>query len=255
MFIGFGTAVNVVAIIAGSAIGLLVGHRLPARTRQTVTDGLGLVTILIGLLSAWKVTSPALGEAVGTSAPMLIVLGSLLIGGIIGSLTDIEYRLEAFGGWLRGKLIREDGADRDAAEHAARARFIEGFVSASLIFCIGPLTVLGSLSDGLGLGADQLILKSVMDAFASIAFAASLGVGVMASALAVGLVQGGLTLVGLAFGSFLPAAHLDALTATGGLLLVGLSFRLLNIKQVPVGNMLPALVIAPLLTQAVAALI
>lgn len=265
MFIGFGTAVNVVAVILGSGIGLLLGHRLPQRTRDTVTDALGLVTLLIGALSAVDVTSPVLRAEVGPSAPVLIVLGSLLLGGIAGSLVDLERRLEGLGDWLRVRLTRGGepsgvvaDADTDpgtgAAHLSPRERFVQGFVSASLIFVIGPLTILGSLSDGLGRGADQLILKSVLDLFASIAFAASLGIGVMASALCVGVVQGLLTVLGALFGGFLPEPHLLALTATGGLMLIGLALRLLNIRQLPVGNLLPALVVAPLLVTLVGAL-
>lgn len=245
LFPGFGTAVNVATVIVGSMIGLLLGHRLPQRTRDTVTDALGLVTLLIGALSAVEVTSPRLAEAVGPSAPVLIVLGAMLLGGIIGSLVDIEQRLDHLGGWLRGKLTRSNDQE---------ARFIEGFVTASLVFCVGPLTILGSLSDGLSLGADQLILKAVLDGFAAIAFAASLGLGVLASALAVAVIQGSLTLVGFLIGDFLPGAHLDAITATGGLLLLGVGLRLLKIKLVPVGNLLPALVVAPVLVVIVAAL-
>lgn len=252
MFIGFGTVANIVTIVVGAGIGLAVGHRLPERTRATVTDALGLITILIGLLSAWKVTSPALAAEVGDSAPMLIVLGSLLIGGIAGSLVDVEKRLVQLGDWLRRILIREKTpvhTEDLGDEHTRqRTRFIEGFVAASMLFCIGPLAVLGSLADGLGLGADQLVLKAVLDGFASIAFAASLGVGVMASAIAVGAVQGSLTLLGFVAGDLMSAAQVDALTATGGLLLLGLGLRLLNLKQLPVGNLLPALLIAPLLT-------
>lgn len=244
MFPGFGTLVNVITVIVGSAIGLLLGHRLPQRTRDTVTDGLGLVTLLIGGLSAVQVTSAVLSGAVGGSAPVLIVLGSLLIGGIIGSLVDIERRLENLGVWLQYRF----------KAHGSQARFVEAVVSSSLVFCVGPLTILGSLSDGLGLGADQLLLKATLDGFASIAFAASLGIGVMASALAVAVIQGSLTLVGVVIGDFLPAAHLAAITATGGLLLVGVGLRLLQIKSVPVGNLLPALVVAPLLTQLVVVL-
>jgi uncharacterized membrane protein YqgA involved in biofilm formation len=267
MFPGFGTVVNVATVLLGSSLGLLLGHRLPRRTRDTVTDALGLVTLLIGALSAGKVTAAALTAEVGSNAPVLIVLGSLLLGGIIGSLCDIEARLEGFGGWLRARLSgrsrrstgpRVAGAGpvpRPSAEdHAARARFIEGFVTASLVFCVGPLTILGSLSDGLGLGAQQLILKSVLDGFAAIAFAASLGVGVLASAVAVGVIQGLLTAVGFLLGDFLPAAHLAAITAAGGLLLLGVGLRLLDIKRVPVGNLLPALVIAPLLVELVSRL-
>lgn len=252
-FPGAGTLVNVATVLAGSGLGLLLGHRLPERTRDTVTDGLGLVTLLIGALSAASVGSAALAGAVGSSAPVLVVLGSLLLGGIAGSLVDVERRLEDLGGWIRSRLGRRAGPV-EGPHAAGRERFIEAFVTSSLVFCVGPLTILGALSDGLGLGAEQLYLKATLDGFASIAFAASLGVGVLASALTVAVVQGLLTVVGLAVGDFLPAAHLDALTATGGLLLLGVGLRLLRIRQVPVGNLLPALVVAPLLVALVAAL-
>ena len=250
-FPGAGTLVNVATVLVGSGLGLLLGHRLPARTRETVTDGLGLVTLLIGALSAAAVRSPALTAAVGGAAPVLIVLGALLLGGIAGSLVDVERRLEGLGGWLRGRLARS-GTPTGGAHGQARERFVEAFVTSSLVFCVGPLTILGALSDGLGLGADQLYLKATLDGFASVAFAASLGVGVLASALTVAVVQGLLTGVGLLVGGVLPAAHLDALTATGGLLLLGVGLRLLRIRQVPVGNLLPALVVAPLLVALVA---
>ncbi len=248
MFIGFGTLVNVATVLVGSTVGVLVGHRLPERTREVVTDGLGLVTLLIAGLSAYAVTDPRLAEAVGDGATVLIVLGAVLIGGITGSLLRIEDRLEAFGGWLRRRLTREgaDGSDR--------ARFIEGFVSASLVFCVGPLTVLGSLEDGLGRGADQLLLKAALDGFASVAFAASLGWGVAASALAVLVVQGSLTALGALAGDVVPEPHLLAVTATGGVLLAGVALRLLKIRAVPVGDLLPALVVAPLLVGLVSAL-
>ena len=132
--------------------------------------------------------------------------------------------------------------------------FVEGFVTASLVFCVGPLAILGSLSDGLGLGIDQLTLKAVLDGFASIAFAATLGWGVAASALVVGVYQGSLTLLGWALGSVLSDAQISLITATGGLLLVGISLRLLRIRPVPVGDLLPALVVAPILTAIVAGL-
>jgi uncharacterized membrane protein YqgA involved in biofilm formation len=251
-FPGAGTLVNVATVLAGSGLGLLLGHRLPERTRDTVTDGLGLVTLLIGALSAASVGSATLEGVVGSSAPVLIVLGALLLGGIAGSLVDVERRLEDLGGWIRARLGRRDG-HREGPHAQARERFIEAFVTSSLVFCVGPLTILGALSDGLGLGAEQLYLKATLDGFASIAFAASLGVGVLASALTVAVVQGLLTVVGLAVGDFLPTAHLDALTATGGLLLLGVGLRLLRIRQVPVGNLLPALVVAPLLVALVAA--
>lgn len=252
MFPGIGTAVNVVTVLVGSAIGVVVGHRLPQRTREVVTDGLGLVTLLIAALSTMSITDTVLLAAVGDSAPVLIVLGALVVGGVIGSLLHIERRLEDFGAWLQRRLTGRT-AFQDAEASERRRRFVEGFVTASLVFCVGPLTVLGSLSDGLGEGADQLFLKSALDGFASIAFAASLGWGVAASALAVLAVQGPLTALGALLGQFVPEAHVAALTATGGLLLVGVALRLLRIKPLPVGDLLPALVLAPLLTQVVVA--
>ena len=142
----------------------------------------------------------------------------------------------------------------DGSVSAERLRFIEGFVTSSLVFCVGPLTVLGSINDGLGNGADQLYLKSALDLFAAIAFAASFGWGVGASVISLVVVQGMLTVLGVALGDVLPDAEIAALTAVGGLVLVGLALRLLRLKQLPVGDLLPALVIAPLLTAAVAAL-
>jgi uncharacterized membrane protein YqgA involved in biofilm formation len=246
MFIGIGTLVNVGTVLVGGTLGVLVGHRLPERTRKVVTDALGLVTLLIAGTSAASISDSHWRHAVGDSAPMLIVLGSLLLGGIAGSLLRLEDRLEGLGGWLQRRLTPSEGT-------AGRARFIEGFVTASIIFCVGPLTILGSINEGLGNGADQLLLKSALDGFAAIAFAASFGWGVVASALAVLVIQGSLTALGAALGNFLPDAEVAALTTTGGLLLVGVALRLLDLKQVKVADLLPALVVAPLLTAAVAA--
>jgi uncharacterized membrane protein YqgA involved in biofilm formation len=242
MFVGIGTVTNVLTVVLGSGLGLLIGHRLSLGVRTTVTSALGLVTLLIAGQAAFAVSDPALSDAVGTSAPMLIVLGALVLGGIAGSLLRLETRIESFGGWLQGKLTRGDGGE-------GRDRFIEGFVISSLVFCIGPLTILGSINEGLGNGADQLLLKSTLDGFAALAFAASFGFGVMASAVSVAVIQGSLTILGAALGSFLPDAHLEALTATGGLILVGVALRLLDLKTIPVADLLPALVIAPLLCQ------
>jgi uncharacterized membrane protein YqgA involved in biofilm formation len=137
---------------------------------------------------------------------------------------------------------------------ADRARFVEGFVVASLVFCTGPLTILGSLQEGLGDGADQLLLKSALDGFAAIAFAAAFGWGVAASVITVVTVQGSLTLLGAVLGDVLPAAQLAAVTATGGVLLVGVALRLLRIREIAVADLLPALLVAPLLTSLVVAL-
>ena len=232
--------------MVGAVLGRLLGDRLPERTRDLVTDGLGRVTLLIAATSAAAVLDPDLAALVGDSAPMLIVLGAVLIGGIAGSLLRLEGRIEALGGWLQRRLAGSQSGEE-------RQRFVEGFVVACLVFCTGPLTILGSLNDGLGNGADQLFLKATLDGFAAIAFAASFGWGVAASALTVVVVQGSLTVVGFVLGDVLPDPHLAAITATGGLLLVGVALRLLRIREVAVADLLPALVVAPLLVEAVAA--
>jgi hypothetical protein len=262
VFPGIGTLVNAATVLLGAALGVAAGHRLAARTRDLVTDALGLVTLLIAASSATAVADPALVAAVGSSAPTLVVLGSLVVGGVLGSALRVEERLEAFGGWLRTSLGRrpvrpaEAGTAGSAAlvdATAERDRFIEGFVTASLLFCVGPLTILGAVNDGLGRGADQLFLKAALDGFAAIAFAASFGWGVAASVVTVLLVQGSLTVVGVLLGNVLSAAQVSALEATGGLVLVGVGLGLLRLRRIPVGDLLPALVLAPLLTALVTA--
>ncbi|GMA39447.1 DUF554 domain-containing protein [Mobilicoccus caccae] len=273
-FPGLGTLVNTVAVVAGALLGMAAGHRLPEPTKRIVTDCLGLVTLLMAGLSVMAVTDPALSAAVGSSAPVLIVLGSLLLGGIIGSLLKVEARLESLVTVVRRRLARSPVAehapsdaaltvtvepsgtpDRDGEPgHAGKDRFIEGWLTATLLFCVGPLTILGSINDGLGRGIDQLAVKSALDFFAAIAFASTFGLGVLFSAVSVLVIQGGLTLVGVLLGAVMPDAQIMALTATGGLMLVGIAFRLLDIRQIRVGDLLPALIVAPLLTAAVAAL-
>lgn len=243
---GAGTLLNMATILVGSGLGVLLGGRLPERTRMTVTDGLGLVTLVIGGLNVAALGDREFTDAVGGGGTLLVVLGAVLIGGIAGSLLRLEARMEGVGAWLQRRLTKE-------GDSASRARFVEGYVSASLVFVVGPLAVLGSLSDGLGRGIEQLALKSTLDGFASLAFAASLGWGVAASALSVGVFQGALTLVGALLGGLLPAALVSSVTATGGVLLLGVGLRLLNLKAVAVGDLLPALVVAPLLTALVSA--
>ncbi len=238
---GAGTVLNVAAILIGSGAGVLIGHRFPERTRHTVTDALGLVVLVIGGLNLAALHDAAFIRAVGASGTLLVVLGGLVVGGIVGSLLRLEHRLEQVGGALQRRLAGSGSGE-------ARARFVEGYVSASLVFVIGPLAVLGSLSDGLGRGIDQLALKATLDGFASLAFAASLGWGVAASALSVAVFQGALTLLGFLLGGLLAPSLVAAVTATGGVLLLGVGLRLLQIRPVPVGDMLPALIAAPALT-------
>lgn len=243
MFIGIGTVTNVVTVAVGAVIGRLLGDRIPERTSSTITDVLGLITFVLGISSALVMSSDNLTEAVGAGAPMLIVLGSLLFGTVVGSALRIEQRLEWGAAWLRQRFA----ATGDAGT------FVDAIVTPTLLFCIGPLTILGSLSDGLGRGADQLLVKSVLDGFAAIAFASTLGWGVLFSAIAVGILQGSLTLAAFFLGDLFTMAQIDALTATGGVMLMALGIRLLKLKNIPVGDLLPALVFAPILVSAVAA--
>jgi uncharacterized membrane protein YqgA involved in biofilm formation len=253
VFPGIGTAVNMASVLVGTVIGVLVGHRLRQGTRDVVTDAIGLVTLLIAATAASAVTDDDWSRAVGDSAPMLIVLGALVLGGITGSLLGIERRLEGFGGWLQGVLQRRLRGG-EGSRGADRQRFIEGFVASSLVFCVGPLTVLGAVNDGLGNGADQLYLKSALDGFTAIAFAASFGWGVGASVVSLLVVQGSLTALGAVLGDVLSDAQVASLTAVGGLMLVGVALRLLRLKQLPVGDLLPSLLFAPVLTALVVAL-
>lgn len=242
MFTGLGTLLNVIAIIAGAAIGVLTGGRLSDHAREVVTDGLGLVVGVAAVASAVAITDAALVDAVGRGWPTLVVLGAMAVGGLIGAGLRIEVRLERLGEAIRSRFA------------SGESRFVEGFVTASLVFVVGPLAILGSISDGVGAGIDQLILKSSLDFFASIAFAATMGWGVAVSALPVGIYQGIWTIVGVVSGNALPDYAISAMTATGGLLIMGIALRILRIRQIPIGDLLPAVAIAPLLAGLVASL-
>ena len=241
MIIGLGTLINVLAILIGTAAGILIGNRLGEKTSRVVTDGLGLVVLVLGGLNVISLLDNEFVSAVSPGVPLLIVIGAILIGGIIGSALKIEQRLENFGSFLQKRFARKGSKD-------SKEKFITGFVNASLVFTIGPLAILGALSDGLGQGIEQLATKSILDGFASLAFAASLGWGVALSAIPVGIWQGLLTVLAFAVGSVMSAPVIAALTATGGVLLLGVGLRLLQLRQVAVGNMLPALIVAPILT-------
>ena len=240
MFIGAGTAINVVAIGAGGFLGIAVGRRFTDALRVLVTDALGLVTMISAIASGAAVFKPALVAAVPDGAPVLVVLTSMLLGGGLGYLLRVEARLEGFGERLRHRF-----------SHDGDGRFVDGFVMSSLIFAIGPLAIMGSISDGLGTGIDQLLLKSSLDFFAAIAFAASFGLGVAVSALPVGIYQGAWTLIGIGLGSVMTAPEVAAMTATGGLLLGAISLKLLNVKHIAVGSLLPAMFVAPVLVAAI----
>ncbi|MDR2620576.1 MAG: DUF554 domain-containing protein [Propionibacteriaceae bacterium] len=239
MFIGFGTVVNAALVLVGSLMGLGLGSRIPERTRELTTEVLGLFTLVLGGQAVAAGFSEALSSAVGSHAPMLLVLGALLLGGAFGSGVQLENRLDNLAEWARRRFSKDSSS--------GGSRFAEGAVSATLVFCVGPMSILGSLNDGLGLGADMLVVKSVMDGFAAIAFAASFGIGVAASIAPMVLYQGTLTLLGMLLGDFLSTAQVDALGATGGIMLLGLGLRLIGAKRIAVANLLPALFLAPLL--------
>ena len=238
-----GTLVNVITIVVGSAIGVAVGAKIPTRTRTLITDALGLITFISGASACAALWNSSYVQAVGGGKPILITLGGLLLGGVLGSLLRLEDRLERAGNKLREKFDREEDSN-----------FITGFVSASLIFVIGPMAILGSISDGLGNGNELLILKSIMDGFAAIAFAAALGWGVAASAISVLIYQGAWSAIGALMGKILADYQIDAITGVGGLLLIGIGLRLLNIKSIAIGDMLPAILMTPVLATVVASL-
>ena len=240
-----GTILNILTVALGSALGLLIGNRLPERVQQSVITGLGLVTLVVGIQNA------------GRSGNIIIPLLSIVIGTIIGELLRIDLALERFGGWLQARFA---GGGSDSGDD--RARFINGFVTASLIFCVGPLTFVGSLMDGMGLalGFQQLAIKSVLDGFGAVAFAASLGVGVAFSIVTIIVLQGGLALVGALLVSGADTAALAQTpailetTAVGGLLLIALALVLLDVKKPRVANFLPALLVAPAIVAVAGAL-
>jgi uncharacterized membrane protein YqgA involved in biofilm formation len=240
-----GTILNMITVAIGSLLGLVIGERLPAKIQESVVTGLGLVTLYVGVSNA------------GQTGNIIIPLLSVAIGVIIGELLNIQGALERFAAWLQrrfagGQPQTSDDDQRDSQSSLPldpRARFITGFVTASLVFCIGPLTFVGSMQDGMGLavGFQQLAIKSVLDGFAAMAFAASFGIGVFFTIITVFVLQGGLALAGSLIGNFMTTPMIDEMTAVGGLLLIGLALVLLGIKQPRMANFLPALVIAPLL--------
>jgi uncharacterized protein len=219
-----GTFLNVGTVIAGSILGALAGSKLPAGMRQTVLHGLGLVTLLIGFQMA-----------VGTQN-ILVVLGAVLLGGITGEALKIEERLESLGDYFQEKFSR-------GSEHT----FAQGFVTASLVFCVGPMAILGSISDGLTGDYRLLSIKAVLDGFASIAFAASLGWGVLLSFLVILVYQGSITLFATTLSTILTEPMIAEMTATGGLIIVGIGTRLLDIAQLRLANFLPAILMAPVI--------
>jgi uncharacterized protein len=231
--VGLGTLINVIAIVAGGAIGSVIGHRFSPQLRTLTTDVLGLITAVSAALSVSVITSAVLLDDIGSTWPIFVTLFALLIGGFLGSLLKIEERLELLGESLKSRMNKGE------------SNFVIGFVTASLVFCIGPLAIMGAFDDALGLGIDKLVLKSTLDFFAAIAFAASFGWGVTFSAISVGIYQAVFTAIGFGLGNIWDEVQVASLTVVGGLLLFGISLRLLNIRQIAIGNLIPALFLAP----------
>jgi uncharacterized membrane protein YqgA involved in biofilm formation len=221
---GLGTAVNVVTVLAGSAAGLVVGDRLGERIRATLLAGVGLVTLVIGF------------DQAGATHNIVFPLVAIVLGGLVGELLLLEERLEGLGDAIRRRVRRGDG-EGDT--------FVEGFVTASLVFCVGPLTILGSIQDGLHGEHELLFVKAGLDGLVAIVLASTLGWGVAVSSLFVLVYQGGLTLLAGAADEVLTGRMIDELTATGGIMILGIGLRLLDIKRVRVASFLPALVVIP----------
>jgi uncharacterized protein len=223
--------------VAGGTFGTLLGNRLPEKTRQTVLQGLGLMTMIVGVSMAI------------TTRNMLIPLFSIMIGGILGETLKIDDALDRVGKWFERRL----GKPANTSDTTIRGQTLaQGFVTASLVFCIGPMTVLGSIQDGLMHDYTLLAVKSLMDGFASMALAASLGPGVILSAATILGYQGGISLAAMLFATALGGVSRETpwiveMTATGGVLILSIAFILLDIKRIRAANLLPAIFVAPLL--------
>jgi uncharacterized membrane protein YqgA involved in biofilm formation len=224
---GLGTIVNVATVLGGSLGGLALGARMPERMRQVAFQGVGLVTVVLGIRQAV------------TTRNLVFPMLAIVLGGLIGEAVNIEGWLERLGDRFR-QLVERPRADDEPA-----STFAEGFVSATLIFSIGPLTILGSISDGLGNGAQLLFIKAGLDGTMAIVLASTLGMGVVLSALSVLVIQGALTLGAAGLNAILTGRMITELTATGGILILAIGLRLLEVARVRVGSFLPALVIAP----------
>ena len=239
MFIGLGSLINAVTIVLGAAIGIAFGSKLKEHTRELIMTVLGLITACAAADMVKVIWSKTYYESLPKGWSILAILFSLIIGGLIGSALKIEKRLEIIG----AKLQTTFKAKEDSS-------FIEGFVMSSLIFVVGPMAILGGISDGMKTGIQTLILKSILDGLGAMAFAATLGWGIAASALPTALYQLIWTGIGWSLGNVLNEFQIDSITATGGLLIFCISLRLLKIKQVPIGDLLPALFVAPIVVLA-----
>ncbi len=230
-----GTLLNMATVLVGATIGLLIGARMSGRMQVSLTTGLAFFTLAIATSMAISIfTDPA-----AQPGDDLAILGALLLGVVIGEMLRLHDGLEWLGAWFQGRLSRGERPSRIA----------EGFVTASIVFCVGPLTILGSVANGLTGDIQLLAIKSLLDGVASIAFAAALGAGVYLSILTILVVQGGIAAGASLFQGAMDQVTILAITAAGGLVLMGVALRLLDLKPVRVASFLPAIVLAPVLVR------
>jgi hypothetical protein len=239
---GLGTLTNLVAVAVGGSIGLFAGDRLPERVRRTIMQGLGLVTLAVGIVGLEPLYDPDAGLR-----RFIVLIAGIILGGLVGEALHLEERLERLAGRLQERWAgRSGGPDISAAGEAAKDhRFVEGFVVASTVFCAGPLTVLGSIEDGLGISIRSLAIKSALDFFAAIGFASVYGIGVLGSLLTILVYQGGLTLAASLVEPLMTAEVIAQLGAVGSLLVLGIGLRLLDIARIRIVALMPALIIGP----------
>ncbi|MHB8125089.1 MAG: DUF554 domain-containing protein [Desulfitobacteriaceae bacterium] len=217
-----GTIINVLSIIIGGLIGLIFGKAFPEKMKNTVIHGIGLAVLLIG------------GSMALQTKNHLIIIGSLVLGGIVGEIIDIEFRLQQLGKWLEKKITRGEGI----------GQFTKAFVTSSLIYCVGAMSIMGALESGLKGNNSILYAKAMLDGVSSIVFASSLGIGVILSALPVLIYQGGISLSAGLIQGVLSGSVVNEMSATGGLLIVAIGLNILEIKEIKVGNLLPGIFMA-----------
>jgi uncharacterized membrane protein YqgA involved in biofilm formation len=228
-----GTVLNVVAVVIGTTIGVLAATRIPGQLQESVTTAVGLfVAVLATSMALTVFNNPAAAQG-----DVLAVLGGLLIGVVVGESLRIHDRLESLGAWFQQRLARG----------ARPSQVAQAFVTASLVYTVGPLTIIGSLDNGLRGDPTLLVTKSLLDGITSLAFAAALGPGVYLAALSVLVVQGTISAGAFLLRDILDPRTLIAITSVGGVILVGMALRLLELKAVRVANLLPALIVAPVL--------
>lgn len=236
---GLGTLINLATVAFGGSLGLFVGDRLPERMRVTIMQGLGLVTLAVGITGLEPLYDADLGLR-----RFIILIGAIIAGGLLGEALRLEDRLERFGNRIRKRFgVEEDPHAHHLPDHSS---FVEGFVVASTVFCVGPLTILGGIEDGLGESIRLLAIKSALDGFAALGFASVYGIGVLASLAVILIYQGGITLAATLVEPLMTTEVIAQLGAVGSLLVLGIALRLLEIKQIRVVNLLPALVLGPL---------